>query len=85
MHYSLPLANWLMSQGYDLYGKSDLRFLGGMYLILRDVFNYRPKLSKQQFLTTGFAERKVILTYDLLLLCQAKNLQLTAKGKRRLL
>ena len=45
--------------------------------VLRDVFNYRPKLTKEQFLSAGFAERKVLMTRDILLFCQAKNLELT--------
>ena len=47
--------------------------------VLRDVFNYRPKLTKEQFLSTGFAERKVLLTRDVLLFCQAKNAELVAR------
>ena len=46
--------------------------------VLRDVFNYRPKLTKEQFLSTGFAERKVLMTRDVLLFCQAKNAELVA-------
>ena len=45
--------------------------------VLRDVFNYRPKLTKEQFLSVGFAERKVLMTRDVLLFCQAKNSELT--------
>jgi hypothetical protein len=40
---------------------------------MRDVFNYRPKVNKEQFLSEGFAERKVILTFDLLCLCQVTH------------
>ena len=82
MHYSLPLADWLMSQGYNLYAKSDLRFVENMYKVLRNVFNYQPKLTREQFLTTGYAERKVILTCDVLLFSQAKHMQLTTGGKK---
>ncbi|XP_064405040.1 uncharacterized protein LOC135350232 isoform X2 [Halichondria panicea] len=79
MLYSLPLANWLTRQGYELYAKSDLRFIEGLYKVLRDVFHYHPRLSKEQFLSVGFAERKVILTTQVLLLSQAKHQQLTVK------
>lgn len=34
MHYSLPLATWLARQDYELYGKSDLRFVEGVYKVL---------------------------------------------------
>lgn len=33
MHYSLPLANWFTHHGYDLYGRSDLRFLQELYRV----------------------------------------------------
>lgn len=79
MDYSLPLAQWLANQGCTLYAKSDRRFLEGVYRVLRDAFNYHPKLTRGQFLANGYAERKVMLTCDFLLLCQAKHLQLTKK------
>lgn len=82
MHYSLPLSNWLVTQGYHLYGKSDLRFIEGMYKILREIFNYQPRLTKEQFLSNGYAERKVILTSHLLLFCQAKHIQVTNNQKK---
>lgn len=85
MHYSLPLANAIAAQGYELYGKSDLRFLQGVYGLLREMFQFQPRLTKEKFLRNGYAERKVILTLNILLLCQAKHKQLLAsanKGKR---
>lgn len=53
--------------------------------VLRDIFHYHPKLTKEQFLSVGFAERKVILTTQVLLLSQTKHLQLTGKdvGKNK--
>ncbi len=86
MYYSLPLANVIAAQGYELYGKSDLRFLQGVYGVLRDIFQFQPRLPKEKFLRSGYAERKVILTLNILLLCQAKHKQLlvSAGGKRSL-
>lgn len=80
VQYSLPLAEWLLMQGYSLYGKSDLKFIEGVYRVLRQVFSYRPKLTREQFLAKGYTERKVMLTCDLLLLCQAKHIQLTSSS-----
>lgn len=45
--------------------------------VLRDVFQYHPKISRTQFLSIGFAECKIILTVDLLKLCQKKHIQLS--------
>lgn len=82
MEYSLPMSQWLVSRECTLYGKSDLRFLEGMYRILRTAFNYHPKLTLEQFLATGYAERKIMLTYDFLLLCQKKHTQLISEKRR---
>ena len=81
--YSLPLAKAVAAQGYELYGKSDLRFLQAVYGILRDVFNFQPKLPKEKFLKNGYAERKVILTLNILLMCQAKHKELTNSASHR--
>ena len=44
---------------------------------MRDVFEYRPRLSRDQFLSDGFAERKIILSCDVLNHCQRMHLKLT--------
>ena len=41
--------------------------------VLREVFHYHPRLTKEQFLTVGYAERKLQLVTDLLLACQEKH------------
>lgn len=41
--------------------------------VLREVFHYYPRLTKEQFLTVGYAERKLQLVTDLLLACQEKH------------
>lgn len=45
--------------------------------VLRDVFHYAPTLTREQFLATGFAERKMIMTTDILALCESKHQQLS--------
>ena len=72
--YSLPLAKYLHSKGYEIFGKTDSRFLEVVYRMLRDEFNYRPKITRLQFLTdSSFIERKILFTLDLLKLCQTKH------------
>ena len=82
MEYSLPVSQWLVSRDCTLYGKSDLRFLEGLYRILRTAFNYHPKLNIERFLATGYAERKIIFVYDVLMLCQKKHKELTSEKRR---
>lgn len=81
--FSRLLARSLASLGFELYGKSDLRFMDGVYKVdsllaldslsalanaslkvLRDEFNYFPRLSREQFFSTGYAEQKMLLTSE---------------------
>ena len=48
---------------------------------MRDVFEYRPQLSRDKFLSDGFAERKIILSCDVLHHCQRMHLKLTGTSK----
>lgn len=83
MNYSLPLAQWLDEEGYEMFGKNDLRFIESLYKVLRDVFHYVPVLTREQFLATGFAERKMIMATDILRHCESKHRQLTQKTIRK--
>ncbi|PVD35090.1 hypothetical protein C0Q70_06371 [Pomacea canaliculata] len=50
-----------------LYSKSDLRFMESVYRVLRDLFRYKPSITKEQFFSAGnFAERKVMMCTDIL-------------------
>ena len=84
MHYSLPLANCIVAKGFELFGKSDLRFLQGVYCVIRDILHFQPRLTKEQFLSNGYAERKVILTHNVLLLCQARHKQLLVSANKNI-
>ena len=46
---------------------------------LRELFHYYPKLTREQFLSSGYTERKLILTTDILHLCQAKHRELSSE------
>ncbi|XP_019856325.1 PREDICTED: centrosomal protein of 44 kDa-like [Amphimedon queenslandica] len=81
MDYSLPLAKHIASMEIDLYSKNDLKFVDGLYKVMRDVFEYRPQLSRDKFLSDGFAERKIILSCDVLHHCQRMHLKLTGTSK----
>ncbi|KAK7474520.1 hypothetical protein BaRGS_00034214 [Batillaria attramentaria] len=62
----------LLDEG--LYGKSDLRFMEAVYRVLRDMFNYKPSITKDQFFSTsGFAERKVMMCGDVLRLIRERS------------
>lgn len=65
LDYSAYLAKHFAGKGYELYGKKDTRFLESVYKLLRDEFNYRPSVSRDQFFSMGFAERKLLMLGDL--------------------
>ncbi|XP_061536050.1 centrosomal protein of 44 kDa isoform X5 [Phycodurus eques] len=64
--YSPPFAEQLVAAGLELTGKTDLRFTDTLYKVLRDIFHYKPIVSKQQFLQRGFAQRKISTLCDII-------------------
>ncbi|XP_002733548.1 uncharacterized protein LOC100366350 [Saccoglossus kowalevskii] len=82
LKYSLPVAEFISSKNFELFGKSDLRFVEIAFRVLRDLFSYKPKLTKDQMMTNGFTERKIIITYDILNLIKAKHQELERKSRK---
>ncbi|XP_040892181.1 centrosomal protein of 44 kDa [Toxotes jaculatrix] len=74
--FSPPFAEQLMAAGMELTGKTDLRFTEALYKILRDIFHYKPVLTKQQFLQWGFSQRKISVICDIINLVLEKHKQL---------
>ncbi|KAJ3024358.1 Centrosomal protein of 44 kDa [Thoreauomyces humboldtii] len=66
LDYSHVLAKHFAGRGFELYGKKDTRFMETVYRLLRDEFDYKPQLTKEQFFHMGFAERKLIFVGDLI-------------------
>ncbi|XP_058496031.1 centrosomal protein of 44 kDa [Solea solea] len=62
-----------MAAGFELTGKTDLRFTDTLYKVLRDIFQYKPILTKQQFLQFGFSQRKISITCDVINLVMQKH------------
>ena len=74
--YSTPVADFVRENKFDLYAKSDYRFIESVFKLLVDAFSYKPAISVPQFFSEGFAEHKVILCKDIAVL--------TLPGKRGL-
>ncbi|XRB06488.1 centrosomal protein CEP44 [Pycnococcus provasolii] len=74
--FSRPLARYLADSGYHLEESSDWRFVESAAKLLREVFRYRPALTPVQFLSHGFAERKVLLVLDVIRVAKAKHNEL---------
>ncbi|KAG1956593.1 centrosomal protein of 44 kDa isoform X2 [Pimephales promelas] len=79
--FSPSIAEHLVDYGVELTGMNDLRFIENVYKVLRDVFSYKPLLTKQQFLQFGFAERKVTILCDIIGLILNKHKELTKESK----
>lgn len=75
-NYSQPIAQLIFDKGIELFGKSDARFMEAVYKILRDIFAYKPPITKEQFFAKGFAERKVIMCTEILQLIKKKQTEL---------
>ena len=82
LDYSHELASYFVNKNYELYGRTDLRFVETVFKILRQEFSHKPSLTKEQFLALGFAERKIILLTDITKFCREKNKSFLKKTKQ---
>jgi hypothetical protein len=56
----------------ELNGKTDKSFIDAVYKLMRDMFNYKPLINKEQFFSTGYVELKALLACELISLMQQK-------------
>ncbi|KAG6615740.1 endoplasmic reticulum-golgi intermediate compartment [Phytophthora cinnamomi] len=61
---SRVVAQFLADRGYDLYGKTDARFVESAFRLLRDEFRCFPSLSAPQFLSKQFVARRLAIVAD---------------------
>ncbi|KAM6221770.1 centrosomal protein of 44 kDa [Rhynchocyon petersi] len=79
--YSPYIAELLMESNIELIAKNDVRFIDAVYKLLRDQFNYKPILTKKQFLQCGFAEWKIQIVCDILNCVMKKHKELSCLDK----
>ncbi|KFQ22788.1 PREDICTED: centrosomal protein of 44 kDa [Merops nubicus] len=79
--FSTYIAELLVKCDVELTAKSDLRFIEAVYKLLRDHFQYKPILTKQQFLQFGFAERKMQIVCDIINCVVKKHKELSNSDK----
>ncbi|XP_027455118.1 centrosomal protein of 44 kDa isoform X1 [Zalophus californianus] len=79
--YSPYVAELLLESNIELIAKNDLRFIDTVYKLLRDQFNYKPILTKKQFLQCGFAEWKIQIICDILNCVMKKHKELSSLEK----
>ncbi|XP_063776718.1 centrosomal protein of 44 kDa isoform X2 [Pseudophryne corroboree] len=82
--YSTCIAEILVSLDIELAGKSDSRFIDAVYKVLRDVFHYKPVLTKQQFLQCAFSERKIQTVCDIIDCVVKKHKEIASQNKVKL-
>nr|XP_012310108.1 centrosomal protein of 44 kDa isoform X3 [Aotus nancymaae] len=79
--YSPYVTELIMESNVELIAKNDLRFIDAVYKLLRDQFNYKPILTKKQFIQCGFAERKIQIVCDILNCVMKKHKELSSLQK----
>uniref|UniRef100_A0A8C2P0N0 Centrosomal protein of 44 kDa n=1 Tax=Capra hircus TaxID=9925 RepID=A0A8C2P0N0_CAPHI len=79
--YSPYVAELLVDSSVELLAKNDLRFIDTVYKLLRDQFNYKPILTKKQFIQCGFAEWKIQIICDILNCVMKKHKELSSLEK----
>ncbi|KAJ3299219.1 Centrosomal protein of 44 kDa [Borealophlyctis nickersoniae] len=77
LDYSHVLVQHFATRSYELYGKKDTRFMEAVYRVLRDEFGYKPRITRDQFFSMGFAEQKLIFVGDLIRLCKTLHANLS--------
>ncbi|XP_008068600.1 centrosomal protein of 44 kDa isoform X2 [Carlito syrichta] len=75
--YSPYVTELVMESNVELIAKNDLRFIDAVYKLLRDQFNYKPILTKKQFIQCGFAEWKIQIVCDILNCVMKKHKELS--------
>ncbi|XP_078222376.1 centrosomal protein of 44 kDa isoform X10 [Callithrix jacchus] len=81
--YSPYVTELIMESNVELIAKNDLRFIDAVYKLLRDQFNYKPILTKKQFIQCGFAERKIQIVCDILNCVMKKHKELSSLQKKK--
>jgi len=79
--YSRSVAEKIATMQIELCGKTDLRFVEAMYKVLREMFAYKPPVTKEQFFAPGFGERKVIMCAQVLQLVHNKHRSLAGVSR----
>uniref|UniRef100_T1IQW9 Centrosomal protein of 44 kDa n=1 Tax=Strigamia maritima TaxID=126957 RepID=T1IQW9_STRMM len=81
--FSNPVADEIQEKvGFQLGSRNGWRFHEGLYRLLRDIYKYKPPVTKDQFATVGFAERKIIMCTEILQMVQSRHGEITGRFSR---
>lgn len=81
--YNTRLANEILKRDLKLppYKHNRTKFLDAMYLVLRELFQWKPPLSTAQFFSSGYAEKKIIMCRDIVKLIKEYSNSQKAAGQ----
>lgn len=79
---SRAVAQLLVDKGYDLYGKTDARFVESAFRLLRNEFRCFPTLTPAQFLSHQFVARRLNLVADAAAAVAQKRQELQRQKRR---
>jgi centrosomal protein CEP44 len=71
--FSTEVATFVTEHGFDLYAKTDYRFMESVFKLLVTQFDYKAALNIQQFFQTGFSEQKMAFCRDICRLMKQKH------------
>jgi len=80
LSYSSQVAQFINEKGFELFPKNDFKFMKSAFKLLLDHFNYKSPLNIEQFFQDGFAERKIILSVEVIQIVRQKHKALQPKG-----
>ncbi|KAH9121337.1 hypothetical protein LEN26_010727 [Aphanomyces euteiches] len=84
LDHSRHVAQLVQDAGFDLYGKTDVRFVDGVFRFAREKLSYFPHLTTTQFLSPRhYRETKLILLADLLALVAKTHAEAAKREKQR--
>ncbi|KAL6084124.1 hypothetical protein STEG23_003447 [Scotinomys teguina] len=75
------ISELLIESNIELIAKNDVHLTDTVYKLLRDQFDYKPILTKKQFLQSGFAEWKIQIVCDILNCVMKKHKELVDSDK----
>ena len=80
LNYSSIVAKYLLDNGYELFSKSDKDFIEILFRAMINLFNFKVKLSPQQFFKMGFAEGKILYCVEIIRLVKVYHTELNKKN-----
>jgi len=79
--YSPAVYGYIVDKDYDLYAKTDLRFIQCVYKVMLQEFNIKPSLNINQFFTESYLESKINFCLSLISSVKQLDAKLTSKRK----